>query len=95
MFGGGALYNSSVWLYPDMETLMVGQWSPGGLMQRGQLGEVVSVRCVQGVMVLSTRPVEGAKMYRYDPPSATMIATHPLDMDPYETKNIERKMWRP
>ena len=94
MFGGGVLYDSSVWLYPDMETLMVGQWSPGGLMQRGQLGEMVSVRCVQGVMMLNTRPLQGAKMYRYDPPSATRIATHPLDMDPYETKNIECKKSR-
>lgn len=95
MFGGGALYDSTVWLYPDMETLMVGQWShPGGLMLRGQVGEVVSLTCHQGVMVLTTRSLPGAKIYKYDPPSANRIATNPLDMDPYEAKNIECKKSR-
>ena len=95
MFGGGALYDSTVWLYPDMETLMVGQWSdPEGLMQRGQVGEVVSLTCHQGVMVLTTRSLPGAEIYKYDPPSANRIATNPLDMDPYEAKNIECKKSR-
>ena len=42
-----------------------------------------------GVMVLTTRVQPGAKTYKYDPPSETRIATHPLDMDPYEGKLIE------
>ena len=94
MFGGAALYDGKVWLYPDMETLMVGQWDSGGLMQRGQVGEVVSVTCIKGVMVLTTRVNPGTKTYKYDPPSATRIATHPLDMDPFENKNIQCKKSR-
>jgi len=37
MFGGGALYDRSVWLYPDLETVMVGQWSLEGQMQFAQV----------------------------------------------------------
>ena len=89
MFGGGALYDGRVWLYPDMETLMVGRWDARGRMLHGQLGEVVGVTCNQGVMVLDVRAEAGAKIYKYDSSSKTRIATHPLDMDPYETKNVE------
>ena len=89
MFGGSALYDGKVWLYPDMETVMVGQWDSGGLMLHGQWGQVVSVTCIMGVMVLTTGVQPGAKTYKYDPPSEARIASHPLDMDPYEGKLIE------
>ena len=89
MTGGGVLYNNSVWLYPDLETLMVGTWDEAGLMEWGRAGRVTGVHCnSDGVMVLQTEEVEGSKTYKYDPPSQTKISSNPLDTDQYEVKHI-------
>ena len=79
MFGGGVLYSRRVWLYPDLATLLVGGWDEGGRMLRGQLGEVTSLTCTRGLMRLEARPVPGARVHKYDPPSPHSIASHPLD----------------
>ena len=37
MFGGGALVENSIWLYPDFHSVMVGQWSTEGHMKFAQV----------------------------------------------------------
>ena len=89
MTGGGVLYNSSVWLHPDLETVMVGKWDEAGHMVHGREGRVTAIHCnSHGMMVLETEVVPGSKTYQYDPPTDKVISSNPLDRDLYEVKHI-------
>ena len=89
MTGGGVLYNRTAWLYPDLDTVMVGHWDEDGLMEEGRAGRVTSVHCnSEGIMIMETEPVPGSKSYKYDPPTDQRISSNPLDRDQYEVKHV-------
>ena len=92
MTGGGVLYNRTVWLYPDHETAMVGEWDEAGEMVEGRAGRVTGVHCnTEGIMILQTEAVPGSKSYQYDPPTDQRISSNPLDRDQYEVKHVTVK----
>eukprot|EP00090_Calanus_glacialis_P009253 TRINITY_DN17640_c0_g1_i1.p1 TRINITY_DN17640_c0_g1~~TRINITY_DN17640_c0_g1_i1.p1 ORF type:complete len:464 (+),score=104.47 TRINITY_DN17640_c0_g1_i1:132-1523(+) len=91
--GGGVLYNNSVWLHPDMETVMVGKWKKG-VMEEGNEGKVRAVRCNNGILELEVKPAGTSKIFKYDPPTATMMTSEPQERDPYESKHLVVKKSR-
>ena len=94
MFGGGALYDGRVWLYPDMETIMVGSWSPDGVMIHGRQGTIQGVTCRGGMMTLDVTIREDSMQYKYDAASETHISSRPHLPDIYETMNVETQISR-
>ena len=89
MTGGGVLYNRSVWLYPDLDTVMLGHWDEAGLMVEGKAGRITGVHCnTDGVMNIGTEEVSGSKTYKYDPPTEKKISSNPLDRDLYEDRHV-------
>ena len=91
MFGGGALYNRRVWLHPDLETVMVGQWSRDGIMEQGEEGSILGVQCNNGIMELSVKTVKGGKLFKYDSATADKISSYPTNSDKYESLNVKLK----
>ena len=74
-WGGGALYNSSTWLYPDYSTLLQvlqglqgatlqGEYGRGG-QGWGREGRLEAVRCVGGVLELRVKE-EQERVHRWE-----------------------------
>ena len=94
MFGGGALVSRELWLYPDMETVMVGAWSQDGVMLHGQQGTINSVTCREGMMELDVRVREHSLQYKYDSATGKRISSHPRRQDIYEAMNVRTQISR-
>ena len=78
VLGGGVLYNNSVWLHPDMETVMVGRWERG-LMKEGREGKVTAVRCKHGIFEIDVEPEPKSEIFSYDPPTSSHMTSYPLN----------------
>ena len=74
-WGGGALYNKTVWLYPGYKVGMTGLWEEG-VMVEGSESELAGVRCREGVMEAATRSTSSSSQ-RFDPPTMEWICSDP------------------
>ena len=74
-WGGGALYNNTVWLYPGYMIGMTGQWLEG-VMVEGSESELARVRCRDGFMEAVTRRTSSSSQ-SFDPPTRESICSDP------------------
>ena len=74
-WGGGALYNKTVWFYPRYKVVMTGVWV-GGVMVEGTESKLERVRCREGLMEVETRNTS-SMIQTFDPPNMEQICSHP------------------
>ena len=48
-------------------------------MEEGKEGKVSAVRCINGILELEVEPAPRTKIFKYDPPTATRMTSHPLE----------------
>merc|ERR1712110_21506 len=90
-FNDGYFYMTSrhtIYLYPDMETALVGQFR-NGTMLSAKVSKVKRERCNHGIKELEIEePNADSPTFRYTTTSHTHIGDQPTLMDPYERKMI-------
>ena len=75
-------------LYPDMETVLVGNFR-NGTMLAAKPSKIIAERCNHGMKEIRiASPKPHATTVRYSRPSRIRIGDQPLTMDPLERKNI-------
>ena len=74
-WGGGVLYNNSVWLFPGYKVVMTGLWEEG-VMVEGREGLLERVRCREGVMEAFTRSTSSI-IQKFDPPTRQKMSSDP------------------
>ena len=73
-----------VYMYPDLETVMVGRFVKG-VMEEARLGEVRRVREEVGALVVDTVVTEKGQVYRHEAPTKDSFGGgDPHLRDPYE-----------
>ena len=82
------LGNEIAFLYPDMKTVLFGQFE-NGTMIAAKESRVIAERCHQGMKEIKVaRPKTDDPIYKYNIPTRIKIADQPTLMDPYTRKNI-------
>ncbi|QQP37689.1 SET domain containing (Lysine methyltransferase) 7, partial [Caligus rogercresseyi] len=82
--------HQSVYLYPDLTTAIVGEYSSSGqLLGHGTYGKVTSIRAEEELIIPVVTPMEGLQRIIHDPASSIVISKNPLLRDPYETLTVK------
>jgi len=93
VWGGGAIYNNSIWLYPDLTTLLVGEFDDDRLVS-GREAKIGRVRCRHGVLELESAAIDNEIQYTYESYSETGLSSSPTVQDPYEFQTVRVELSR-
>ncbi|XP_023348173.1 uncharacterized protein LOC111716891 [Eurytemora carolleeae] len=88
IWGGGAIYNNTTWIYPDLSTVLVGNFSENRLV-RGREGEIRRVICNNGIMQIETETVASDQTYSFEFDSLNSLGSFPTLQDPFEAKYLK------
>ena len=82
------LGDNIVFVYPDMETVLVGLFRDGKLIA-GKPSKIIGERCHNGIKEIKVaRPKYNSPVVKYDHPNRIRIGDQPTVMDPLERQNI-------
>ena len=82
------LIDQVAWIYPDMETVLLGTFKNGTMLSTKE-SKVVKERCNLGMKELEIEiPNNVSPTFRYKARSMTEIGDQPTLMDPYERKKV-------
>lgn len=80
--------NNIVFLYPDMETALVGHFVAGE-MKAARQTRVVAERCQGNIKEIKVaQPDLTSALYQYKRPNSIRFSGDPLQIDPYERKAV-------
>ena len=83
-----SLGDNIVFLYPDMETALIGRFE-NDTMVAAKPSKVIAERCHRGIKEIKVAtPTANAPTLRYARPNRIRIGDQPTIMDPFERKNI-------
>ena len=75
-----------MFLYPDMETALVGRFE-NGTMVAAKPSKVIAERCYRGIKEIKVAmPTASAPIFKYVRPNRIRIENQPTIMDPFERK---------
>ena len=77
-----------MFLYPDMETALIGRFE-NGTMVAAKPSKVIAERCHQGIKEIKVAiPTASAPTFKYTRPNRIRVGDQPTIMDPFERKNV-------
>lgn len=84
-----------VYVYPDMETVLIGHFK-NGIMKAARKSKIIAERCHNGIKEIRVaKPREGSPILKYSPPNTIRIGDQPTIIDPFERRNtyIQSGKW--
>ena len=80
--------NPAVFLYPDMATVLVGEFA-NGLMKRAKPSRIIAERCKDGMKQIRWKSPKGnAPIFKFQRPTPFNIGDQPQVPDPIQVKNV-------
>ena len=77
-----------VFIYPDMKTVLVGQFKDG-IMIRSRPAKIAAERCNDGIKEIKISKIKSdAPTFKYSRPTNMDIGDQPTVMDPYEKQIV-------
>ena len=83
-----------IFIYPDMKTVLIGQFENGLLMQ-GKPAKIVAERCNDGIKEIKVSAIiPDSPTFKYSRPNRIHIGDQPTKVDPYESRYVYIKETR-
>lgn len=84
-----AFGEAGLFIYPNLETCLVGTWSSGRLLE-GREGRLVSLAQDSGrLLTVNAKIVDFSSLYQHSPSNRLGIVVDPLQREPFEQRQVE------
>ncbi len=74
----------ALYLYPDLTSVICGNFDAKGRLIKGRFGKVLSLGFIQGMPVPKVKTFTNSKEFMYDPSTSMKLSSSPLLRDPFE-----------